>query len=362
MSNYKIIGIDLAKTKFHLAAIDKDHKVVFKKAITRTEFFSHIQILFPNKETFAFEACGGCHYVAQMLKDLGHETIVLKPKDVKPYAKSRQKNDINDAIAICKAACDPELKHVLPKTKSQQEICYLHKVRENVIQQRIQISNSLITSLQEFGYIVTCGKAKFAKDVKSYIDVALEEKYIDQEVYEQMLIDKGTIDQLMEREKLLDKKLIAKNKVSENAKLLETIPGIGPINASILSTKSMEAYESSKDFAASLGLVPRQHTTGGTIQLGGITKQGDRYARKMLIQGARTIVMRICKENRPIGEVYQFAETLKKSGKCFNVVCVAVANKLARIAYACVMKQNVYNAFKHERISVKDACRNVENA
>jgi len=160
-----------------------------------------------------------------------------------------------------------------------------------------------------------------------------------------MQLDCQEIKQLLEREKQLDKEIKACNKTCAAAILLETIPGIGSINASISGNKSMEAYQSAKDFAASLGLVPRQHTTGGHIQLGSISKQGDRYARTMLIQAARAIVMRTFKANVPQNDaLYSFAQKLKQAGKPFNVTCVAVANKLARIAYACVTRTRAYQA------------------
>lgn len=215
---------------------------------------------------------------------------------------------------------------------------YLHKTRQNVIRQRIQRSNSIMTSLQEFGFIVLCGKAKFAKECKDYVLKAYEDHSIGRVIYQEMVSDCDEIEQLIKREKELNKKIIASNKQSEKAKLLETIPGIGPINASILSNKPMQTYETSRDFAASLGLVPKQSTTGGNIKLGGITKQGDRYARTMLIQAGRSIVMRLQKANPPKDKLYNWAKALQKTGKKFNVICVAVANKLARIAYACIIK------------------------
>lgn len=340
MSDYKVIGIDLAKKKFHFAAINDKNEVCFKKIITREEFFKTLPTMFSTKQTFALEACGGAHYTTQQLEEMGHRVILLKPKDVKPYAKSRQKNDINDAIAICKAACDPELMHVKAKTKDQQRIVYFHKSRQNVITQRIQRSNSLITSLFEFGYLVKCGKAKFAKNCKFYLDEALDHGYIEEDIYNEMLIDCNEIEQLIIREKNLDKLIIKANKESVAASLLLTIPGIGPINASILSTKPVEIYETAKDFSASLGLVPRQNTTGGKVVLGGISKQGDRYARTMLIQAGRSLVMRSYKDDLPPFALYNFINRLKEAGKSFNVIAVAVANKLARIAYAC-MRQKV---------------------
>jgi len=338
MSNYKVIGIDLAKRKFHYAVINLSNEVIIKKAIGRNDFYAQAGLLFPAGSTFAFEACSGSHYTAQRLQQLGHKVILLKPKDVKPYAKSRQKNDKNDSIAICKAACDPELKHVRPKTRDNQEVSYLHKSRKNIIQQRIQRSNSLITALLEFGYLVECGKSKFAKSCKEYVEEGFTQNFLPYDVYQEMLLDCNEIEALIGREKKIDKVIVSRNKNSSAAKILKTIPGIGPINASILSIKPVESYDSAKDFAASLGLVPRQNTTGGTIKLGGISKQGDRYARTQLIQAARTIVMRVMRPNPPVNSLYEFATKLKQKGKAFNLVCVAVANKLARIAYACLTK------------------------
>lgn len=338
MNNYNVIGIDLAKKKFHIAAFDINNKVSLKRSIGREDFIDNLNNIFEPNQTFALEACGGCHYVGQMLIERGHRVIALKPKDVKPYAKSRQKNDINDAIAICKAALDPNLKKVQLKSKAEQEVSYLHKSRQNVIQQRIQRSNSVMTSLQEFGFIVNSGKSLFAKTCKQYVEQAYQDGYIENCTYNEMVKDCQEIEQLFIREKELDKIIVIKNKKSEAAMLLETIPGIGPINASILSNKPMKSYNTSKDFAASLGLVPKQNTTGGNINLGSITKHGDRYARTMLIQAGRTIVMRSYKPNVPKDALYQLASRLKKKGKHFNLICVAVANKLARIAYACVTK------------------------
>lgn len=344
MNNYKVIGIDLAKTKWHIAAMNHEGRITLKRPITRHDFFHHLPALFPPPQTFAMEACGGCHDVGRKLQSLGHQVILLRTQDVKPYAKSKQKNDINDAIAICKAAPDPELKKVHIKTKEEQIVAFLHKTRQNVITQRIQRSNSLMSSLHEFGYVVTCGKAKFVHECEHHIQQALQSGDISKDVSKEMLKEKKEIDNLLQREKELDRHLTQLNKISDKAKRLLTIPGIGPINASILSNKPMETYESPRDFAASLGLVPKQHTTGGQIHLGRITKQGDRYARTMLIQAGRTLVMRTFKPHVPEDQIYQFIERLKRRGKGYNVICVAVANKLARMAYACVMRLCPYDA------------------
>jgi transposase len=347
MQDYTVVAIDLAKTKFHIAALDESHKVVFKKALSRKEFIEKLAEMFAPSQTFAFEACGGAHNIGQILVEAGHKVIALKPRDVKAYAKSRQKNDTNDAIAICKAALDPDLKHVVLKSKEQQVVAYLHKSRENVIQQRIQRSNSLLTSLQEFGFVIICAKTKFAKHCKDYVLEGYSKGFICDIVKEEMLNDCQEIEELLKREKELDDLIAFKNKGCEKAKILSEISGIGPINASILSIKPMESYETAKDFAASLGLVPKQNTTGGNVKLGGITKQGDSYARKMLIQAGRSVVMRAYKENPPKGSLYDLVARLREKGKKFNVIAVAVANKLARIAYACVTKKVRYQAIKN---------------
>lgn len=344
MSDYKVIGIDLAKRKFHFAAINSENKVTLKKAMSRKDFFGKLPEMFPNPEVFSMEACGGAHYTAQRLEALGHKVILLKAKDVRPYAKTRQKNDVNDSIAICKAVCDPDLMHVKAKTIEEQEVSYLHKTRQNAIQQRIQRSNSLMTSLFEFGYLVECGKSRFAKSCEEFVNSAFEEGFIKKTIAEEMLVDCAEIKQLIVREKVLDKKIAAKNKDSAKATILETIPGIGPINASILSIKPVELYDSAKDFAASLGIVPKQNTTGGKIVLGRITKQGDRYARTMLIQAGRSLLMRSFKPEQPGGELSEFIARLKERGKSFNVIAVAIANKLARIAWSCMMKGRAYQA------------------
>lgn len=344
MNDYKIIGLDLAKKKLHIAALDQDNSIVLKKAFLRDDFFAFLHKNFTLPQTFAFEACGGCHAMGQKLVALGHRVILLKPLDVKAYAKSRQKNDINDAIAIAKAALDPDLRHVHLKTEAEQEIAYFHKTRQNVIIRRIQLSNALLSALYEHDFLVKCGKAVFASKAAEYVEDAFKTGKISAAIYDDMLADCAEIESLLSREKALLENLERRNKACPKAQMLLKIPGIGPINASLLSIKPMASYENPRDFAASLGLVPSQNTTGGHIRLSGISKKGDRYARTMLIQGARCLVMRALRPGAPQTALYTFIQRLKEKGKKFNVIAVAVANKLARIAHACLTKQLSYRA------------------
>lgn len=332
----------MAKRNFHISALDINGKKILSNKISRDDLLNYIQDTFQPESLIAMEACGGCNFWGQQLKNLGYVVKLLKPKDVKAYAKSKQKNDINDALAIAKAALDPELKEVQIKDLNAQIIAFLHKTRQNIIIDRIQKSNGIQSSLEEFGFVSNIQKATFKKNAREEVEKANISQNLPEEVYKILLSQVSEIEKLLQEEIVLDKKIKELNKKSEKAKTLETIPGIGPINASILSIQAMETYKYAKDFSASLGLVPKQFTTGGNIQLGSITKQGNRYVRTMLIQGARSIVMRIFKKDCPDNKIYNFAKKLITVGKGFNLTCVAVANKLARIAFACVTKNEPY--------------------
>ncbi len=341
MNEYKIVAIDLAKTIFHLCAINSKGEKILNKKLHRDELLGFIITTFPKGITVAMEACAGCHYWGQQLEALGFNVLLLKTKDVQVYAKSRQKNDSNDALAIAKAAGDLELRSVYLKNVIEQTICFLHKTRNNTLTSRIRKTNSIMSSLMEFGVVPKASKTTFSRHASEHIQQAYDKQEIPEEVYVLLMMEAEEVTMLLSKEARLDKQIQAQNKQSPQAKLLESIPGIGPINASILSIQPIETYQTGKDFAASLGLVPKQFTTGGKIQLGSITKQGNRYVRTMLIQGARSIVMRTCKDNFPQEALFVWAKKLYGL-KGFNVACVAVANKLARLAWACAKKNQRY--------------------
>jgi transposase len=168
----------------------------------------------------------------------------------------------------------------------------IHKRRKNTIKTRVRMTNSTMSSLLEFGYLSDLSKGQFGKKAREEVNQAFAMQYISESVRDALLEDAATIEQLYKTEKEIDSVIVKTNRQNEKAKRLETIIGIGPINASLLSSLPMEEYETPRDFSASLGLVPSQHTTGGEIRLGSITKHGNRYARTMLIQGARSVVVR----------------------------------------------------------------------
>jgi len=343
MTEIIIAGIDLAKNIMHFSLLNQEGKVFKKIKAKREEFLITVSGL-PKNTLIAMEACGSSNFWAQEISQLGYKVKLIKTKDAKAYAKSKQKNDFNDALAVAKAARDPELKEVKAKTKDEQYINLIHKTRQNTIRDRIQKTNSLMSLLLEFGYATKLSKGRFCKQCDDEIEVAYHEKYISQESHDLLKVDCQEIAVLCKKEKDLDQLIVKSNKQNKAAIRLQKVIGIGPINASSLSNSSIESYPSPRDFAASLGLVPKQNTSGDKIVLGSITKQGDRYRRTMLIQAGRSVVMRAYKANCPDDRLINWAKRKIEEGKPFNVICVGVANKLARIAYVIVNQEQEYRA------------------
>lgn len=301
VNQYTRIAVDLAKHSFSIAAMDDTHNITYTTHISRDRFLGSIPKL--PKTTFAFEAASSCHFIARTLQQQhGHDVILLKTRDVKAFAQSRQKNDINDAIAIARASLDPTLMHVQPLSFEAQKVKSLHHIRSQVKCLKTQQSNSLLATLAEFGYTPKLSKSSFANKAHHHIQEACSLGFIDATFAAILIKSADLLLHYIQEIKHHDALIRQHNKNNKRAKRLLTIPAIGPINASIFAHKFPELYHTASDFAASLGLVPRQHTTGGLIRLGSISKQGDRYARSMLVQGARSIVI-YCKDGRCCMEV-----------------------------------------------------------
>lgn len=343
MNKNTITGIDLAKKIMHFVITDDSGKILKRFKTKREDFLPTISEL-PSDTLITMEACSTSNYWAQEISSLGFNVKLLKTKDVKIYAKSKQKNDYNDALAVTKAARDPELKTVRAKSKEEQDISLLHKTRQNTIRDRVQKANSLMSSLSEYGYITKLSKGRFSKACNHEVEEAYQAKFLSQEAYKLLIVDCKEIVALCEKEKTIDKLIVESNKRNVKAIKLQKIFGIGPINASCLSNAPMESYPSQRDFSASLGLVPKQYTSGDDFVLGSITKQGDRYVRTMLIQAGRSIVIRAKTVKNPEDRLLIWTQKKLAEGKHFNLLCVAVANKLARIAYTIVMNDTEYKA------------------
>lgn len=341
MKDINILGIDLAKTIFHIVALNAEGNKILTKKLHRDQFLSYVLSNIPTYTLIVMEACGSCHFWARLFQKQGFTVKLLKPIDVKAFARSRQKNDTNDALSIARAGRDPEIKPVRIKNQTEQEISWLHKRRQHIIKQRVRMSNGLMSDLLEFGYCVKMPKARFAKEASEILLDAKEEGWISASLYERMQEIAGEIAMLLSQEAMIDKEIKALNCESEKAKILKTIPGIGEINANILSIAAFDHYDDCRSFAASLGLVPKQNSTGGKVSLGSITKKGDRYIRTMLIQGGRSIAVRAKIQQNPSDPLIKWAKELLNR-MSFNKACVAVANKLARIAYVCVTRKCTY--------------------
>ena len=331
------IGVDLAKTVFQIHGVGSDGKVVLTRQLRRKqviEFFSKITPCL-----VGMEACGTAHLWARELTKFGHTVRLMPPSYVKGYVK-RSKNDAADAAAICEAVTRPSMRFVPVKTAEQQAALMLHRTRDLLIRQRTQLINALRAHLAELGLVAETGRegvselaAIVADENNSHALPAAMKQAL------QVLLDQ--LAALQQQIAKLDRSIQAQHRENEVSRRLETIPGIGIIGATALAATIADpnVFKSGRDLAAWIGLVPRQYSTGGKEKLGGISKQGDRYLRRLLVMGATAVIQHA----RRHPEKHRWIMTLlaKKPAK---LVAVAVANKMARIAWAIMAKGGTYRA------------------
>jgi transposase len=254
MQDVTLIGIDLGKHSFHVHGQDRRGKALLRKKFSRKqliEFFATFHAC-----TVVMEACAGAHYMARQLAGYGHEVKLISPQFVRPFVKSN-KNDFVDAEAICEAASRPSMRFVTPKNEAQQVLSALHRVRESLIRERTKASNQIHGFLLEFGVSLPIGRAAIRR-----LPAILDEQIAE-----------------------IEKELTAQLADDDLGQRLMTVPGIGPITASVLASEMGDGrqYRCGRDFAAALGLVPRQYSTGGRNNLLGISKRGDKNLRRLLV-------------------------------------------------------------------------------
>lgn len=333
MQNVALIGIDLGKHSFHIHCQDKQGNPLLRKKFSRTQLIHFLAACTPS--TVAFESCAGAHFMARTIGKLGHQVKLISPQFVRPFVKSN-KNDFIDAEAICEAASRPSMRFVTPRTEDQQAMAALHRVRDSLIRERVKTTNQMHAFLLEFGVSLPRGIAVIRR-----LAAVLEEN--DFPAYLARLLNRlhGHYVYLSGEIEEVDKELKNHLAEDETAQRLLTIPGVGPVTASLLATRLGDGknYASSRDFAASTGLVPRQYSTGGKATLMGISKRGDKNLRRLLVQCARVFMQRL--EHNP----GRLAEWVKKqlASHHSNVVACALANKLARIAWAVTAHQAVFS-------------------
>ena len=339
MDKISVIGLDLAKNVFQVHVISENGKTVLRKRLSRSQVRKFFAKLPPC--LIGMEACGGCHYWNRTLSGLGHRVGMMAPAFVKPYLKSN-KNDRNDAEAICEAVQRPSMRFVPLKSPEQQAVLHLHHARQQLVSQRVALSNHLRAVLAEFGICLPQGTNSISQRLAGILEDGENElpmltRYLLAEL-------KAEHDQLIDRVKRLERQLKSWHENNERSQRLETIPGIGLLTASALAATVAdgEGFGNGRQLAAYLGLVPRQASSGGKERLLGISKRGDGYLRSLLIHGARAVihhVRRRLKKGLPGGNPW--VEQLLQ--RCHvNEVAVALANKMARIAWVLLTRQETY--------------------
>jgi transposase len=330
------IGIDLAKHVFQVHGVDSTGKAVLKKQLRRDQMLTFFVQMPPC--LIGMEACGGSHFWARKLLELGHQVRLMAPQFVKPYVKSN-KNDRADAEAICEAVARPNMRFVAVKNTEQQAVLALHRVRQGFVRERTAQSNQIRGLLAEFGQVIPQGFAPLRQRVPEILEDASNGLPGSFRLLVQRLMDHLNVLETQVGE--LNAQIHAWHRANADSQKLEQIPGIGPITASALVASVGDAAQFScgRELSAWIGLVPRQHSSGGKERLLGISKRGDVYLRTLLIHGARALVQ--LAQLHP--ERYRWLAALIARSNA-NIAAVAVANKNARIAWAVLAHNRGYVA------------------
>jgi transposase len=329
------IGIDLAKNVFQVHGVNEEHDVVLVRQLRRRQMLSFFAKLEPC--LIGMEACATSHHWARELTKLGHTVRLIPPVYVKAYVK-RQKNDAADAAAICEAVTLPSMRFVPIKSEEQQAALAVHRSRDLLIRQRTQLTNALRAHLAEFGIVADQGAEGLAKLIAIVSDESTLQ-LLPSTMLEPLRVIIDQLTSLQQQIGELDRLIKAQHRSSSVSRRLEGIPGIGVIGATALAATVTDPsqFKSGRDLAAWVGLVPKQYSTGGKARLGSISKQGDRYLRRLLVVGGTSVVK--------LAKIFPWkypwvAKLLAK--KPAKVVAIAVANKLARIAWAIMSTGETY--------------------
>jgi transposase len=332
-----VCGIDIGKTVFHLIGLSKEGQIVIKRRFTRKQLITHT-VNMPAC-LIGMEACPGAHFLARVLRAQGHEVKLMPAEYVRPFVKSN-KNDYVDAEAIAEAVQRPTMRFVPIKSEAQLDLQALHRVRDRWMGRRTAVINQIRGFLLEHGITVAVGPAHLKRQIPSILEDA--DNLLSSRMRALLTELRDEWEKLETQIENIDRELAQAAKREENCRRLLTIPGIGPLTATALTAAigNGQAFHKSRDLAAWLGLVPRQHSTGGKSRLLGISKRGNPYLRRLFIHGGRAVVARVKREE------HQFCSWLDQleARSPRNVVVVAMANKLARIAWAVLTRGQVFCA------------------
>jgi transposase len=335
MGEITTVGLDLAKNTFHVIGCDVHGKEVKRQLLRRAQVMAFFANLPPC--LIGMEACASAHFWARGFRNLGHEVRLIAPQHVKAYVRGN-KNDYNDARAIAEAVCRPDMRFVTVKTVQEQDVQALHRLREAQVRERTALCNQIRGLLAEYGIVLPKG----VSIVRKRLPELLEADGNGLSAFFRPLLA-NCYEQLQQLDAHIDfytRELKRHAQRHEAVRRLQTVPGFGPILSSVFHAflGDGQAFRKGRDVSAALGLVPRQHSSGGKAVLLGISKRGDRYLRSLLVHGARSVVrLAAGKDDRLSRWINRLRST-----RGYNKAAVALANKMARIGWAVLRQQCVY--------------------
>lgn len=332
-----MIGLDTAKAVFHVHGVNETGKAEVRRALRRREVIGFFEA--QPACTVVLEACGAAHHWGRVLTGLGHTVRLVPPEAVRPFVRPGRKNDAADAAALCEAARRPEVKFVPVKGLAQQGTLALHTARALLVKQQTMLANALRSLAAEFGLVVPLGFGKLAE----LVEQVEAEASMPEAARQAMRVMHAQLGAVREAAAGLEEAVVAHARHDATARRLATIPGVGPITASLIAATVTDVglFRSARHFAAWLGLVPRQHSTGGKARLGRITKAGNEQIRMLLVLGATSMARRAGQWNSAAG-----AWVRGVLARCpARLATVALANKMARIAWALMTHKEDYRPF-----------------
>jgi len=329
-----MIGLDTSKSVFQIHGVNETGKAELRRKVRRSDLIA----FFEKQErcTVVMEACGAAHHWARILTGLGHTVKLLAPEAVKPFVKKGQKNDAADAAAICEAASRPDVKFVPVKTVAQQGILALHTARSLLVKQQTMLANAIRGLATEFGHVVPKG----LHNLEPLVELVDADEAMPAQARQAIGELYKRFGELATGIQSCEAEIVKHARTDPTARRLATIPGIGPITASLIAATVVDIsrFKTARQFAAWLGLVPRQHSTAGKTRLGRITKAGNREIRKLLVLGATAMLGHAEGWHSALGAWLRNILERRPA----RLATVALANKMARIAWAVMTRNEVY--------------------